>query len=130
FQKRAISAYHDTVIQIAQDATADWKVGQVRDLATDMTHYMLQLTSSILFGIDLPEVAFRVGELTERWVSLNHAVGPSAFSSDENSAALYEQLLQSAEELEEAVKEMIQMRRGGKLGHDVLSLLIRAHDQE
>ncbi|WP_437227702.1 cytochrome P450 [Planctomicrobium sp. SH661] len=129
FQKRAISAYHDTVVGLARNATLDWKAGQVRDLASDMTHYMLQLTSSILFGIDIPELAYRVGEQTERWVALNHLVGPSAFSSDENTSELYQELLTAAEELEESVKEMIQIRRSGKLGFDVLSLLMRAHEQ-
>jgi len=130
FQKRSISAYHQTVVEVARDATEDWKAGQVRDLASDMTQYMLRLTSSILFGIDLPELAFRVGALTERWVTLNHQAGPSAFFSDEETPALYEKLLAAAEELEDAVKEMIQIRRSGKLGYDVLSLLIRAHEAE
>jgi len=130
FQKRSISAYHDTVVSLAREATADWQPGQVRDLASDMTHYMLRLTSSILFGIDMPELAFRVGELTERWVTLNHRVGPAAFFSDDQTSGLYGQLLQAAEELEVAVKEMIQIRRSGRLGYDVLSLLIRAHEME
>jgi len=130
FQKRSVAAYHDTVTSLATSATAGWKAGQTRDLASDMTQYMLRLTSSILFGIDLPELAFRVGELTERWVSLNHKAGPSAFFSDEHTSTLYGRLLAAAEELEEAVKEMIRVRRSGKLGYDVLSLLIRAHEQE
>ncbi|WP_437202587.1 cytochrome P450 [Planctomicrobium sp. SH664] len=130
FQKKAIGAYHDTVVQVAREATADWAAGQTRDLAADMTHYMLRLTSSILFGIDLPELAYKVGELTERWVALNHRVGPAAFSSDPALAALYDELLDAAAELELAVKEMIDVRRSGKLGMDVLSLLIRAHESE
>src|SRR5690606_27679945 len=43
FQKRAITAYHDTVVQIALDSTKDWNFGQTRDLASEMTQYMLQL---------------------------------------------------------------------------------------
>lgn len=130
FQKRSVAAYHDTIVGLAQQATADWKPGQIRDLTSEMTQYMLQLTSSILFGIDMPELAFRVGEQTERWVSLNHQVGPSAFFSDENTSALYDELLVAAEKLEESVQEMIQIRRSGQLGFDVLSLLIRAHERE
>lgn len=130
FQKKAIQAYHDTVVQVAQDMTADWNVGDVRDMTGEMTHYMLRLTSSILFGIDLPELAYRVGELTERWVALNHQVGPAAFSADAVARAHYEELLSAAEELEAAVKEMLSVRRSGMLGNDVLSLLIRAHDEE
>ncbi len=130
FQKRAISAYHDTIVQMAGDFLKDWKPGETKDLAAEMTHYMLQLTSSILFGIDMPELAFKVGELTERWVALNHEVGPSAFSPALRQPELYDRLLSSAEELEVAVKEMVRIRRSGKLGFDVLSLLMRAHEAD
>ena len=130
FQKKAIAAYHDTVVQLGEEATAGWNAGDVIDLTGEMTHYMLRLTSSILFGIDLPDLAYRIGELTERWVSLNHAVGPAAFSSAPNLMDRYDELLAAAEELEEAVQEMLAIRRSGQLGFDVLSLLMRAHDQE
>lgn len=130
FQKKAITQYHETVVRVSEEMLADWNAGQVRDVSADMTHYMLRLTNSILFGIDLPELAYRIGELTERWVALNHQVGPAAFTSDPHVMAHYEELLSAAEELEAAVKEMILIRRGGQLGNDVLSLLIRAHETE
>lgn len=130
FQKKAITAYHDTVVQQSRDAVRDWQAGDVRDMTSEMTHYMLRLTSSILFGIDMPDLAYRIGELTERWVALNHEVGPAAFSPRPDLVARYDDLLAAAEELEAVVKEMIAVRRSGRLGFDVLSLLIRAHDQE
>lgn len=130
FQKRAVTAYHDMVVGVSESMLSRWKLGETRDMADEMTQYMLHLTSSILFGIDMPEFACYVGELTERWVALNHEAGPSAFSSTEKTSDAYERLLVAAEELEDAVKEMIRIRRNGKLGFDVLSLLIRAHEQE
>jgi cytochrome P450 len=129
FQKRAIAAYHDHVAGMSQDAIGGWKAGETRDISEDMTHYMLRLTSSILFGLDVPELAYQIGELTDRWVALNHKIGPAALSSSPDLIAGYDDLLKAAEELEAAVLEMIRMRRSGKLGNDVLSLLIRAHDE-
>lgn len=130
FQKRAVTAYHDMVVGVSESTLSRWKPGETRDMAAEMTQYMLHLTSSILFGIDMPDFASHVGELTERWVALNHEAGPSAYSSDDKTPEVYERLLDAAEELEAAVKEMIRIRRSGKLGFDVLSLLIRAHEQE
>ncbi len=78
-----------------------------------MTHYMLRLTSSILFGVDMPEMAYTIGRLTEKWVALNHKVGPAVFSSDPALLGDYDELLRSAEELEAAVMEMIRVRRAG-----------------
>ena len=130
FQKKSIQAYHDNVIGMTQDLTASWNPGDTKDIAEEMTHYMLRLTSSILFGVDMPEMAYEIGRLTERWVALNHKVGPAVFSSDPGLLGHYDELLQAAEELEVAVMEMIRFRRSGKLGTDVLSLLIMAHDMQ
>ena len=130
FQKKAIQAYHDNVIGMTQDAVSSWNPGDTKDMAAEMTHYMLRLTSSILFGVDMPEMAYEVGRLTERWVALNHKVGPGIFSSDPDVLRHYDELLLAAEELEVAVLEMVRKRRSGQLGTDVLSLLIRANDMQ
>ncbi|MBX3443563.1 MAG: cytochrome P450 [Planctomyces sp.] len=128
FQKRSIVGYHDSVIAVADEMMGDWAAGEVRDINAEMTRYMLRLTSLIVFGLDCTDLAIRIGELTERWVALNHRVGPAALVSDRRMTNEYDELLAAAEELEVAVKEMIAMRRAGKLGHDVLSLLLRAHE--
>lgn len=130
FQKKSIQAYHDNVAGITQDMMNSWTPGETKDIAEEMTHYMLRLTSAILFGVDIPELAYEVGALTERWVSLNHKVGPAIFSSDPGLIGCYDELLQSAEELEQAVLELVRIRRSGQLGTDVLSALLRAHDEQ
>ena len=130
FQKKAIQAYHDNVTGVTQDMLATWNPGDTKDIAEEMTHYMLRLTSSILFGVDIPEMAYEVGRLTERWVLLNHKVGPAIFSSDLGLLAHYDELLESAQELEAAVLDLVRIRRSGKVGRDVLSLLIQAHDMQ
>lgn len=130
FQKKAIQAYHDNVAGMTQEMINSWTPGETKDIADEMTHYMLRLTSSILFGVDMPEMAYTIGRLTEKWVALNHKVGPAVFSSDPALLGDYDELLRSAEELEAAVMEMIRVRRAGKLGGDVLSLLIRANDMQ
>ena len=130
FQKKSIQAYHSNVIGMTQDLMSSWTPGDTKDIAAEMTHYMLRLTSSILFGVDMPEMAYEIGRLTERWVGLNHKVGPAIFSSDPGLLGYYDELLESARELEDAVLELIRARRGGKLGTDVLSLLIMAHDMQ
>ncbi|MEZ6066630.1 MAG: hypothetical protein R3B90_13190 [Planctomycetaceae bacterium] len=67
---------------MSDELLREWQPGQVRDLNRDMTRYMLRLTSRILFGIDQTELAYHIGELTERWVEWNHKLGPAAFSSN------------------------------------------------
>jgi cytochrome P450 len=128
FARKMITGYHNTVAAMTQGMIDRWQPGEVRDINEEMTQYMLRLTSSILFGLDHEELAYRVGRLTERWVALNHEIGPAAFNPDAECAATYDELLSVAEELEDAVQEMVRIRRSGELGRDVLSLLIRAHE--
>lgn len=130
FAKKAITGYHDTVAQLSSETLDAWQPGEVRDINQDMTEYMLRLTCSILFGLDEAELAYEIGKKTERWVALNHEVGPAAFIPNADLTDRYEELLESAEQLERPIKEMLRLRRAGHTGSDVLSLLIQAHDNE
>ncbi len=130
FAKKAIGSYHNTVTQLSSEMLDTWQPDEVRDINQDMTEYMLRLTSSILFGLDEPELAHEIGVKTERWVALNHEIGPAAFIPNADLTERYEELLESAEELEKPIKEMLRLRRAGSSGRDVLSLLIQAHDGE
>ncbi len=128
FQKKAIANYHDTIVSLTQDLIDDWQPGDTINVAKEMVQFMLRLTSSILFGLDEPEFAHHVGMKIERWVSLNHEIGPAAFVPDRSLVDRYDELLLAADELEEALRELLHRKRTGKMGFDVLSLLIHAHD--
>ena len=71
FQRKSIEGYRDHLVELAEQMLADWQPGQVRNIFRDMTHYMLRVTSSILFGFDLPELAYEIGHMIERWVASN-----------------------------------------------------------
>ncbi len=131
FARRLIPQYDAAVGQLVDEMLETWSVGEVRDMNVEMTNFMRRLTSAILFGLDYPELSFRIGEMTDRWVMMNHRTGLGAFISDPAINADYEELLQFAADLESLVRELMQRRRdSGTLGADVLSLLMRAHDDE
>lgn len=131
FQKRSIAHYHEAICALTGDLLDGWRPGEVRDMHGEMTQYMLRVTSAILFGLDEPELAFKIGEMIDRWVSLNHETGIGAFIADARYVDNYERLLQMAAELEVDVQQMIDLQRSNpNPGHDVLSLLIRAHGEE
>jgi cytochrome P450 len=130
FQKKSIERYRDRLAFLAEEMVAGWQAGQVRDIFQDMKQYMLRVTSSILFGYDQPELAYEIGRRTEHWVAMNHELGIGAFLSEASLCGSYDKLLAAAAGLEESVRAMIELRRSSlKLGDDVLSLLIRAHDE-
>ena len=128
--KKAILNYVPTIRNEVESMLADWVPGTERDISRDMTDFMLRLTSSILFGLDQPEVAYKIGHMIDRWVHLNHELGMGAFVSDPSIANRYDELLSYASELESEIVSMIRMRKANSTGTDALSILINARDGE
>src|SRR5882724_6850791 len=93
FQKKSLDTNYSSLVCLAQEQAQEWQPGQVRNIFQDMTRYMLRVTSSLLFGFDMPPLAFEVGRLIERWVAMNHEVGMGAFVSDQEVTSSYGNLL-------------------------------------
>lgn len=130
FMKKAILNYVPAIREEVETLTADWVPGTERDISRDMTDFMLRLTSSILFGLDQPAVAYKIGHMIDHWVHLNHELGMGAFVADQSIADRYGDLLSEANELEREIQSMIRMRKANSTGNDALSILINAHDGE
>lgn len=130
FLKKAILNYVPTVRQLTDEMVSQWKPGEERDINRDMTDFMLRLTSTILFGIDDAEMAYRIGHMIDHWVHMNHELGMGAFVANQDIANRYSDLLEYAGLLETEIKSMINQRKSNPTGKDALSLMISAHDGE
>jgi cytochrome P450 len=131
FSLRAISTYGESIVRLIDELLATWRPGETRDIAEEMRQYMLRVTSTLLFGLDDPELAYRLGDMIARWVQLNHEVGVGALVPNERFHNSYEDLLAFARELEAEILGMIRRRRESQRpGIDVLSILVRMHDEE
>lgn len=131
FSRRAISTYTATITRLTDEMLATWKPGQTLDMAEEMRRYMLQVTSTLLFGLDEPELALRLGDMIAEWVSMNDELGAGALVPNETFSKRYEELLAYAEKLEAEILKMIRHRRESQeFGADVLSILVRMHDAE
>jgi cytochrome P450 len=130
FGLSAIRDYGPAVIRLTEEMLGTWRPGETRDMAEEMRQYMLRVTSTLLFGFDQPERAIRLGDMIARWVSLNDDVGVGALVPDERFHGQYQELLVFAEELEGEILAMIRERRlSADFGRDVLSILVRTHDE-
>lgn len=126
FQKKVLPKYHGIIADLTNRMLNRWQPGQTVDINAEMTTYMLRLTSALLFGVDEPAFAVRIGEMIDRWVHMNHKTGMGALVADDGFLDRYEELQKLAEELETDVQEMIGLRRSSnKPPGDVLSILIR-----
>jgi cytochrome P450 len=131
FGLKAISQYGETIVRLTDEMLDTWRPGETRDIAEEMRQYMLRVTSTMLFGLDDQEAACRLGDMIANWVALNHQVGVGALVPNERFSEGYEELLGYAERLEAEVLDMIRRRRESpEQGRDVLSLLLRSHDEE
>jgi len=130
FLKKAILNYVPTIKQLTEEMVSQWRPGTERDINRDMTDFMLRLTSTILFGIDDAEMAYRIGHMIDHWVHMNHELGMGAFVANQDIANRYGDLLEFAGKLEEEIKKMISQRKSNPTGNDALSLMINAHDSE
>ncbi len=130
FLKKAILNYVPAIRQLTDEMVSQWRPGTERDINRDMTDFMLRLTSTILFGIDDAEMAYRIGHMIDRWVHMNHELGMGAFVGNQEIANRYEDLLEFAGKLESEIKGMIGQRQRNPTGRDALSLMISAHDSE
>ncbi len=127
FSKKILPSYHSTICRLTNDLMSDWQVGQTRDLNSEMVHFMLRMTSSLLFGLDDAAFAGQLGQLIDHWVHQNHEVGMGALVSAAQFNQKYDQLLQMAEVLEESIQQMFAKHRSR--AHEtpnVLSLLFQA----
>ena len=131
FSLHSIEGYIAPLVEHVREMLAEWKSGEVRDIHRDMTRLMLRATSSILFGVDQPELSYKIGQMLEVWVDMNHEIGIGAIVPDETFSLKYEELLDFSKRLETAIREMINLRRNGsETRRDVLSILVKTHDQQ
>lgn len=131
FQRKAIAGYQGQLVELVEEMLSPWRPGQVRNIFADMKQFMLRVTSAILFGVDHPEIAFEIGHLMEEWVEQNHRLGVAALVPLEGQQADYERLLDIAEQVEARLVKMIELKRASTApGFDVLSLLLRAYDDD
>lgn len=129
FQRTSNAGYQEGIAHLAQEMVRGWKVGDVCDISREMNDFMLRVTSQLLFGFDQPELAYEIGRATESWVKSNHEVGIGALVPNIGSSDSYPTLLKHADELEQLIRRMIDLRRASPPAQDVLSLLLQARDE-
>ena len=132
FTKRVLPQYHETIVELTDELMQDWQVGQQHDLNTEMVHFMLRMTSALLFGVNDAKYSVELGNKIDQWVRQNHEVGMGALVSAPEFSDRYDQLLAMADDLEDSIKEMFQKHRsaGPEKRSDVLSLMFQAQASE
>jgi cytochrome P450 len=127
FHKKQLKSYHDDMISITQTMLESWAYGQTRDLLRDMQDLTLSIVSHSLFGLD-QVASSSMGRMLDQWLQLNISAGLISL----NLPGLPMRRLQDlSKNLEKMILAIITERRAtGAQGHDVLSMLIQARDED
>ena len=131
FQKKAIEPHRDALVAITDRLLDRWQPGQTRDISQEMMELTLRVTSQVLFGFDEYPLAAAIDTVVERWLALNSAVIVMGTLSMEDQEGAYDQMLQTAEQLEQQMQALLERRSlRPSNGNDILSLLTQAHAED
>jgi cytochrome P450 len=132
FVRQGVVGYAEVMVSHAERLLADWHDGDTRDLHADMTRLTLEIAARTLFGADVAGDAPEVGEaLRVALARYDKRIGgiyplPAWLPTPGNR-----RLLRAVRRLDEVIYRFIRERReSGADRRDVLSLLLRARDEE
>ncbi len=129
-QKKSVEGYRDTIVDLTARLLDTWRDGESHDIWREMQALTLHVASTILFGGRDPEEAFRIGHMIDAWLAMCFA-RPVWFFQVNLPGTPYRRLLDHAGRLEAEIRAMIERRRrDGTEGKDMLSILIRARDED
>jgi cytochrome P450 len=132
FHRQRINAYAEAMVDFSGRLISTWKDGEVRDLHREMMRLTLEIVVKTLFNADVSEDADKVGRVLSRivhpfagqatlkWIVDNRLPTPTRrrFNRD-------------AREIDAIVYRIINdRRRSGKDEGDLLSMLLKAKDED
>lgn len=132
FHHQSIRSYAETMVRRTREEMAGWQDGETRDLHSDMMRLTLAIVGDTLMGTDVSAQAEDVGRSIE--TIMDHAMGiagsgfrfPSCIPTPGNVKAKH-----AIEVLNTILVDIIAERRAnGEMGHDLLSMLIGATDED
>ncbi|HLV81306.1 MAG TPA: cytochrome P450, partial [Chthonomonadaceae bacterium] len=131
FHRERIAAYTEVMVAETLRRMESWQDGEVRDIHAEMMPLMLQIAVKTLFGTEVAEAqqvarAMEVGqENFARWM------GYLAMLPDWLATPTPPGLARAVRQLDGVVYGLIRARReSGEEGGDLLSLLLRAQDED
>ena len=127
-QRRHVEAYAPRISEIAARRFDRWRPGDQVDLLDEMRAVTMDVAVATMLGLPPGHDGREVGKLLQDWMDTVFSVPALAFPVDLPGLP-YRRLQQLSERLERAVRTLIERRRAESTGTDVLSRLIRAHDE-
>jgi cytochrome P450 len=132
FHRHRINAYAETMANYAQRMTSTWRAGETRDIHRDMMRLTLEIVVKTLFDSDVSTDADKVGRVLARIVTPFAGQATIKWIMDNRLPTMTHRLFnKDAREIDLIVYRIInERRRSGLDGGDLLSMLLRASDED
>jgi cytochrome P450 len=132
FVHRSVGIYGAAMVEAGERAAARWRDGQVFDLQAEMSRLTLSIVGRTLFDAEVEAEADEIGQaLTESIEMLNRFMLPFSGLLERLPTATARRLRRARARLDATLYALIAARRAsGAEGGDLLSLLLRARDEE
>jgi cytochrome P450 len=128
--RRHVEGYAGEIAAITARHTAAWRAGDEVDLLAEMRTLTMDVAVRTMLGLDPEQEGQRTGRLLQRWMDAVFSVPAMALPVDVPGLP-YHRLQILSDQLDRAVRAMIEARRGGTGdGRDVLSRLTAANDDD
>lgn len=130
FHRQRIESYRDEIVATTDCILNRWRMGQTDDIVAAMHTITLEITSRVFFGTDASNTSDAPAHLLGRWfdhmTSILAHVLPFAYPGSP-----FTRLLTTSNNVDAHLRELIaQRRRDSASRHDILTLLIQAHDAD
>jgi len=128
-QKSAVEGYCASMVATTADALRQWTVGQRYDLYEQVRTLTLRIASTILFSQDESQ-SLVLGRLIDHWLRVNFSAGVWTFPVNLPGSP-YRRMLNHAARIERQILARVEeMRASPRMDRDVLSILVRARDDQ
>src|SRR2546428_4966159 len=132
FHRRRIAAYAATMVEYAARARDQWRAGETRDVAREMTRLTLAIAGKTLFDSNVEGEADEIGQaLTTTFELFNRLTLPFAQLLELLPLPATRRFQKARERLDATIYRIINERRASREDRgDLLSMLIAARDEE
>jgi cytochrome P450 len=130
FGKAQIERYRDDMVEVAERALGAFRPGERVDMSSSMVEVTMCIAVKGLFGLNVQHEIDQLGQLTMGMLKLM-AHPATTLLPLRIPGMPYRRMLDASEAVIRRVQGLVdERRRQAGEGHDVLSILIRAHDED
>lgn len=130
FSSARLPIYADTIVDCALETRGEWQNGQVVDMSAGMSHMALAIISRSVFGSCAASDSAKVARALDDAMRLFNGAMTPLGDVFERLPWIARRLERSRSDLDSVVYGLLALRRSeGASGEDVLSVLLRARDE-